>query len=270
MRSATALTFGASTALLLAAVPLLAQGGPPLLTDDPDTPGPRHWEINLSMFRERMSHERRTERPRIDANYGVCRSIQLKLEAPWVARTTGDSGRASGIGDTTLGVKWRFLGQEHRILAWSVYPQYEFSTSPASVRKGLAEDGHALLLPTELTVELGHFEFTAEIGRNFVSEGPSEWVYGVATEAAVAKRLEVLGEVHGVSPHGAETELIVNGGLRGKLSRQLTVMLAVGHAVHGSAEDRPRLLVYAGLQFNLPDAFDFDAASRGAARRARD
>ena len=31
-----------------------AQGGPPLLTDDPDTPGNRHWEINTAYTVERV------------------------------------------------------------------------------------------------------------------------------------------------------------------------------------------------------------------------
>jgi hypothetical protein len=254
----------ASAVFLLGAAPLFAQGGPPLITDDPDTPGPRHWEINLSMFRERMSHERRTEEPRLDLNYGVGRRIQLKLEAPWVARTSDESGHASGLGDATVGVKWRFVGQEHRLLAWSVYPQYEFSPSSASVRKGVAEDGHQLLLPTELTVEVSGVELNVEVGRTFVSRGRSEWVYGVATEGHAGKRLELLGEVRGVSPAGERTELIVNGGARRKITRQLTLMLALGRALHGSEEDRPRLLVYAGLQFNLPEAFDFDVAETGA------
>jgi hypothetical protein len=260
----TPFTAAASAVILLGAAPLFAQGGPPLITDDPDTPGPRHWEINLSMLRERMRHERRTEEPRLDVNYGVGRRIQLKLETPWVARTGGESGRASGLGDTTAGMKWRFLGQEHRLLAWSVYPQYQFSPSSASVRKGVAEDGHQLLLPSEVTVEVSGIEFNLEVGRNFVSRRPSEWVYGVATEGRVAKRLELLGEVHGVSPAGAPTELIVNGGARGKITRRITLMLALGRALHGSEEDRPRLLVYAGVQFNLPEAFDFDGADTAA------
>jgi hypothetical protein len=240
-----------------------------MITDDPDTPGPGHWEINFSLFRQRTDHERRTEEPRIDANYGLGRRLQLKLEGPWVALRT-DSGRASGLGDATAGVKWRFLGQEHRTISWSVYPQYEFSPSASSRRKGVASDGYALFLPTELTVELGAFEFNVEAGRNFVSVDPSEWVYGLATEASLGKRLELLGEVHGVHPHGEATELVLNGGARAKLTRQVRLMLAVGRAVRGG-DDRPRLLVYAGVQLNLPDTFDFDAINRGRqARRGGD
>jgi len=50
-----------------------AQGGPPLLTDDPDTPGPGCWEINLATLMDKASDRRRVELPRLDLNYGVGR-----------------------------------------------------------------------------------------------------------------------------------------------------------------------------------------------------
>ena len=61
-----------------------AQGGPPLITDDPDTPGPGYWEINVSAFVEKNRRERRLETPRLDINYGLGPRIQLKLELPWL------------------------------------------------------------------------------------------------------------------------------------------------------------------------------------------
>src|ERR1700730_11610703 len=67
-----------------------AQGGPPLLTDDPDTPGPGHWEINIAALMEKTRSQRRVEVPRVDLNYGVGRRIQLKFEMPWVALRSED------------------------------------------------------------------------------------------------------------------------------------------------------------------------------------
>ena len=257
MRRLSAATFSSILALVLTlgSRPLFAQGGPPLLTDDPDTPGPRHWEINLSLFREWSRHSRLSEIPRLDVNYGVGRRLQLKIEAPYLAKEEDGAHAVNGAGDMVAGVKWRFLGQEGQHVAWSVYPQVEFNTAHASVAKGLVEDGHALLLPTELTLEVHPIELGLEVGRNFSSGHPDEWFYGVATEANVARRLELLGELHGEKGDEA-TELIVNGAARYQATSRLTVMLAVGHAVRGSP-DRPRLLVYAGLQVNAPDRFDF-------------
>ena len=48
-----------------------------------------------------------------------------------------------------------------------------------------------------------------EVGRNFSSGRPDAWRYGVATEASVARRLELLGELHGEKGDGT-TELILN------------------------------------------------------------
>jgi len=253
---------GLGLVVLLALVPgrARAQGGPPLITDDPDTPGPGYWEINISGFYQRNRRERRFETPRLDLNYGAGRRIQLKYEMPWVDLRRPGQPTLTGAGNAVAGVKWRFLGEERKTISWSVYPQFEFNTDHASVAKGLVEDGHRLLLPTELTLELGHFEINGEVGRLLVEHGAGGWVYGLTTEAGLTPRLELLGELHGERQGAEPTELIVNVGGRQKLTRQLILMLAVGRAVRGVAEDRPRLLVYAGLQVDLPGFYRFDHA----------
>lgn len=251
---------GLGLAVLFALVPGLAraQGGPPLITDDPDTPGPGYWEINVSSLFEKNRLEHAFETPRLDINYGVGRRIQLKYEVPWVGVHVAGEPTRSGAGNSVAGVKWRFLGQEGKTLAWSVYPQIEFNTDHASVAKGLVGDGHQLLLPTEITLELGHFEIDGEVGRDFAAKSERGWVYGVSTEAGVTRRLELIGELHGERRGGQPTELIVNVGGRQKLTRQVILMAAVGRAVRGAPDERPRLLVFAGLQFNLPGYFNFE------------
>jgi hypothetical protein len=39
------------------------------------------------------------------------------------------------------------------------------------VRNGLVEDSHALLFPTEITLEFHPVELNVEVGRSFVSHG---------------------------------------------------------------------------------------------------
>jgi hypothetical protein len=236
--------------------PASAQGGPPLLTDDPDTPGPGYWEINLSTFLERQSQGTTIEMPRLDANYGVGRRIQLKFEVPWL-RESEDGSIRTGAGNAVTGVKYRFVGQEGKTIAWSVYPQLEFNTMHASVTEGLVEDGRQLLLPTELTLEVLHVEINGEAGRRFAEAGGSGWIYGLSTEGHVAPRLELLAEVHGERPKDGSTEWIVNFGARPKLTRQMILMLAVGRGLSGPADERPRLLFYTGLQVNVPGLYSF-------------
>lgn len=258
-------------ALLATSPAVLAQGGPPLITDDPDTPGPGHWEINIAAHLDKHDQERLFEAPRIDVNYGVGRRIQLKLEMPWLLARDSEGHRASGSGDMTAGVKWRFVGQEGQWLAWSVYPQLDVNTSRASVAKGLAEDGRRLLLPTEITIEFTPVEINVEVGREFAEHGADSWMYGLSTEGHVAPRLELLVEVHGERPDGEEMELVANGGARYKITRRLQLLLSAGRQIGRAAASHDPLLLYGGLQVNLPDLYSFDtppASVPGPARAA--
>jgi len=250
--------------LFLALTPAMAraQGGPPMITDDPDTPGPGYWEINLSTILERHLHSHTLELPRVDANYGVGRRIQLKLEAPWI-RESEDGQVRTGAGNAVAGVKYRFIGQEGQMIAWSVYPQLEFNTAHSSVTKGLVEDGRQFLLPTELTLEIRHLEVNGEVGRRFVQNGDNTWFYGLSTEAHAVPRLELIAELHGESHPGARSDVILNFGAREKLTKQIILLVAAGHGIRGVIDERPRFLLYTGLQFNVPGLYTFDARPPG-------
>jgi hypothetical protein len=74
--------------------PILAfsQGGPPFRSDDPDTPGNGHWEINLGFIGERGPFGGSYETPDIDINYGVGNRLQLEYELPvGIQEIRGDS-----------------------------------------------------------------------------------------------------------------------------------------------------------------------------------
>ena len=110
-----------------------AQGGPPMVTDDPDTPGDGHWEINLAAIAQRTDGARSLSAPDADINYGWGEHLQLKADLPWgVSQPRGRSWR-SGAGDGNFGVKWRLIDEEDRGFALSTYPQYEHSLGRASI-----------------------------------------------------------------------------------------------------------------------------------------
>ncbi len=58
-----------------------AQGGPPLITDDPDPPGDGHWDINTALTLNSTVGAQTYELPHFDVNYGLGDSIQLKWES---------------------------------------------------------------------------------------------------------------------------------------------------------------------------------------------
>src|SRR2546423_14381204 len=147
---------------------VIAQGGPPLITDDPETPGNGHWEINVAWTLSQKQNERLFAIPLIDINYGLGQRIQLKAEVPWLVLQERRGGIQSGIGSANFGVKWRFLDKDRHGFAMSTYPQLEIRTSASSVRRGLIEQGGELLFPVGLSGELGRLTINGEIGYQVV------------------------------------------------------------------------------------------------------
>jgi hypothetical protein len=107
---------------------VFAQGGPPLLTDDPGTPGNRNWEINIASTHFRSPGEREIEAPLLDINYGLGDRIQLKYEVPYLFDSDGDAPYRSAVGNSLIGVKWRFF-QRSDEKGWNIstYPQLEMN-----------------------------------------------------------------------------------------------------------------------------------------------
>src|SRR5262245_5626532 len=102
---------------------VFAQGGPPLHTDDPGTPGNKNWEINIGVGGEFANGHHDYDLPEVDLNYGVGNNIQLKYEVPIVV----SSGSPVALGYQKIGVKWRFVDEEKSGVAVSIYPQVSFN-----------------------------------------------------------------------------------------------------------------------------------------------
>jgi hypothetical protein len=96
-----------------------AQGGPPFRTDDPETPGNKHWEINFGWIGDRNPAAGAYQVPDFDFNYGLGDRIQLKYEIPIAIEETrqlpatddqpAQPGQViGGLGESLLGIKWRF------------------------------------------------------------------------------------------------------------------------------------------------------------------
>lgn len=91
---------------------LLAEGGPPMITDDPDTPGNGKWEINIGLIEERDPLSKTFEVPQFDLNYGLGDHIELTYEAgPLIVDDTYSPycGQHAGFSNSLIGAKWRFL-----------------------------------------------------------------------------------------------------------------------------------------------------------------
>jgi hypothetical protein len=222
-----------------------AQGGPPLETDDPGTPGAGHLELNVSAEAEREAGGTAYDAPRLDANLGVGTRFQLKLEVPWRVATATDQPATTGIGNVGIGVKWRFVDGP---VAVSTYPQSDLGRSDSAKDKGIAESETELLLPVEIAWDPGPVALNVEVGYQH-GAGPDQVVYGLALARLVPPSLELLGECHG----SGDTDLTGQGvrcglGFRWTLARAASVMGAFADGVAGSAEDRPDYRLFGGVQ----------------------
>lgn len=242
-----------AVALLLWAGPLArAEGGPPLITDDPGTPGNLRWEINLGFTFDRSRDASVLEIPRIDFNYGLGDRIQLKYELPWVVLNPTSRRVRSGLGNSLIGVKWRFADEEQRGLSVSTYPQLEFNNLTSSSDRGLVERGLQFLLPVGMSRQVGPLALDWELGYNFRQHEPNEWVYGLIWGHDLRKTLELLGELLGTARGDfAEGELVFDVGGRWRLGIRVALLFTVGRSLRALPGETSTLFGYLGTQFNF-------------------
>jgi hypothetical protein len=243
-RGRTALGLFAA-ALSLAAAPARAQGGPPLVTDDPGTPGSGNWEVNVAVTLDRASPSSTWGVPLVDANYGWGERLQFKLEMPLTVVSDG-AGTRGGIGNPLVGVKWRFLDEETAGVAVSTYPQFGFNLVPSSADRGLVESETRFLLPVSAAKTIGPVAVNVEAGRLFESGG-GEWVWGLALGHVFGK-VEALAEVFGIHGDDADArQVVVNLGGRVPVSAASTLLVSGGWSLP-SGDGQRHSYAYVGLQ----------------------
>jgi hypothetical protein len=232
-----------------APVDCFAQGGPPVVTDDPGTPGDGKWEINLAATYAKTRGRSELAAPDVDVNYGIGEHLQLKLEIPWLfVNDTSVGGRQTGPGAGDVGIKWRFIDEDDAGFAMSTYPSYARYVTPSSVRRGTAPEHSAFYLPLQATIQLGDFGFDGEVGRNFIAHESGTWAAGIVVAHACGTEIECLAEVReSFAPHDHQT--LINFGVRARLTESLNFLGAAGRDVDGPRDDRRSALIYLGLQF---------------------
>lgn len=242
-------SFAASAAFLcLATQAVLAQGGPPMVTDDPETPGNGKCEINLGVLGNRTPTRKEISVPDADINYGLGERIQLKLDVPWTFAKESGEGWKSGLGTESVGVKWRFIDGGDDGLSVSTYPQYVSAWSSSSKERGVAQSEREFFLPIEIARKFGEWTVDGEVGRNFVHGGDNEWVVGgIVAHKCGGEAGECLLEVRDrITSDDSHT--LVNLGLRWKLSEHSTLLASAGREFGPRTDDRKNFAFYLGVQ----------------------
>jgi len=248
-----------------------AQGGPPFITDDPGTPGNRHWEINIGWTANHNPGNASYETPDIDLNYGWGDRIQLKYEVPMAVTTDPNNTTRAGLGESFPGVKWRFWeyhtkGQpksdENMLFSLGTYPQALFNNPTSAVRRGIVEPGPQYYLPLEFTAKAGPIDFNGEVGHWFGNRHvPSRWGRGLIAGHEFSDRFELYAEfydlqdINQIGPTPKQRSLTADLGGRQTLDRNghIRLLFMGGRAIQAVTRQNsePNWIAYLGVQFLL-------------------
>lgn len=222
--------------------------GPPLLTDDPFTPGPGKWEINIACVSEREAHDWLLSLPVVDINYGLGERGQFKFKMPYLLQHA--AGReVSAWGNSEVGLKWRFFESSEKLWFASLYPQVSLSLGSASLRRGLTDSRCSVSLPVEVAWRRDAWTVYAEAGWQEIESEADVWFVGCAAEYEVMKGLVLLGELRSEVDGSADDAVhLFNIGTKKALSKQATLLASAGRSLSGSG---PEFLAYLGLQLSF-------------------
>jgi hypothetical protein len=263
-------------ALLIAASVLCCgrvfAGSPPLITDDPETPGYRGWEINITWSNEQVAGNHEIESPLFDINYGLTSDRdQLKVEFAVLDNDPEHEDSEWGISDLLIGYKYRFIDEDETCTGWMVsfYPQVSCPTGDESRELGSGQT--ELFFPFEFqkNFEESKSWINPEIGYNVVTGdngGPNSWKFGLAMGKEVTDKLELEGEVgafifEGDSDHSGEPDVpFFNFGFEYRKSKNIVLLGSAGRSFRSSDDGAPDFFCLLGVQILLGKAAEEEEA----------
>ena len=197
----------------------------------------------------RNDQYRRFWLPLFDINYGFRPNIQLKVEFPLLYVHPVSGGQQFGLGDTLVGIKWRFLEEERRRPQIAFYPQAVLPTGNS--KRGLGDGKPSFLIPLvgqkswdkwTLYGNIGYTVQMAKHSRNF-------WYSGFVLNRDISERLKLGLELFGNSKKEADghSDIAFNVGGELKLSDRYLVLFSAGR----SLREGPSFLAYLGLRIVL-------------------
>ncbi|HLV79935.1 MAG TPA: hypothetical protein VKT32_06610, partial [Chthonomonadaceae bacterium] len=122
-----------------------ALAGPPFVTDDPEPVEFHHWEIYISSIYQHAFGGISGTLPHLEVNNGIAPNLQLHLIVPNAFSGMPGSPTQYGLGDTELGVKWRFVQESKTTPQIGIFPLLEAPTGDAG--RGLGTGHLQTFLP---------------------------------------------------------------------------------------------------------------------------
>ena len=219
-------------------------GSPPMQTEDTETPGANHWEMNFTLGGNVGGDEHEIDAPSLDINYGLGENVQFTYEVPYAFAREEMLPTASasapgfvdghGVGDSVFGVKYRFYDNQETGLSFAIYPQIQFRT-PGGNRR--VSDGQTvLILPVIVTREFEHASISANAGTD-VSSGDNRYFASFGAGRRLSPDIALLAEVVGTNLNASdEKRVLLNVGLRRKISETQSISGSLGRDIYAGGD----------------------------------
>jgi hypothetical protein len=258
--------FGSISLIFVVAASLAAcgrafAGSPPLVIDDPETPGYRGWEINITSSYEQTREGFEMENPLFDINYGLTSDRdQLKVEFAVVDVDPSGEEAEWGISDLLVGYKYRFIDFDDTCSGWAVsfYPQVSSPTGDED--RGIGSGQTELSFPFQFqkNFEESKSWINPEIGYTVVLGDTdfNNWKMGVAVGKEFTEKLELEGEIGAfIFPNDAEPDFpFFNFGFEYRYSKNINLLGSAGRSFRSREDGVPDFFCLLGVQFLLGKA----------------
>jgi len=227
------------------------QGGPPLIGDDPGTPGKGKFEINIGYPYVQTEQATTMDIGYLDFNWGPTENVQLSYQGGFLlGKTTGQSWKG-GYDNSLVGVKWRFLDQETSGIDMSIYPQIGYNTTASLARAGFSESGAGVFMPIEFARTFGKLELDGEVGYQYLEHSRDQWAGGPIVGYLLNDQIELLAEARLIFDQDFRSNnLVLDGGCRVNLAEHVQLLLAAGRGLRNE-DSSPHLFFYAGVGFRF-------------------
>ena len=211
------------------------EAGPPFFTDDPEPVPFRHIELYGFTTIDHASDGTTGLGPATEFNVGAAPNLQLHIIVPGAFNVPDIGPSAFGLGDTELGVKYRFVQETKSRPQIGTFPMLELATGSPS--KGLGNGTTWARLPVWLQKSSGPWTTYGGAGYT-INNAPGSRSYpfaGWLLQRDLNKKVTLGAELfgQGAVAVGAEKSIFFNAGGYYNFPYGLSLLFSGGHTVAG-------------------------------------
>mgnify|MGYP001587923782 CR=1 FL=1 len=222
-----------------------AFAGRPLTVDDAEPSDMGQWQIELGVGYRDDGESHHFDFP-VGLAYGLAQDIEVGIgfggQIEERAETENEMIRETGLGDLTLGVKWKFADEKRRGFAMSLAPTIKLPTADDEKGLGSGETDYDItwILTKPLSEELS---VHGNVGYTGIGDPEGEDLgdivhFGVAGDYTLFGGLQWVGEIFAQEDlKNSSAVCQYNTGLRWDGGKGLTFDISAGSKLSGAAPD---------------------------------